>query len=92
MADNTNSKAGPAVSYQDWLANQSQVNHGYITRQTYMDEMGRRWDVLDIEHRGLTADQINSMYAAPSPGQVKANSPYTNPTGTEPRGENSGGK
>ena len=89
-ADNTNSKSDP--SYQDWLTTQSRANHGYISRRVYMDEMGRRWDALDREHRGLTRDQIDSMYGAPSPGQVKANSSYTNPTGTEARGQNSGGK
>jgi hypothetical protein len=91
-ANNTNSKVAPATSYQDWLSQQSQVNHGYISRRAYMDEMGRRWDAMDSEHRGLTREQIDSMYAAPSPGEVKANSSYTNPTGTEPRGQNSGGK
>lgn len=89
-ADNTNSKSDP--SYQDWLTTQSQANHGYISRRVYMDEMGRRWDTLDREHRGLTRDQIDSMYGAPSPGEVKANSSSTNPTGTEPKGQNSGGK
>lgn len=89
-ADNTNSKGSP--SYQDWLTQQSQTNHGYISRDIYMEEMGRRWDALDREHRGLTRDEINSMYGAPSPGSVKANSSNTNPTGTEARGQNSGGK
>lgn len=91
-ADNTNSKSAPAGSYQDWLSQQSQMNHGYISRREYMDEMGRRWDRLDTERRGLTRDQIGSMYEAPSPGEVKAPSPNTNPTGTEPKGQNSGGK
>ena len=89
-ADNTNSNSDP--SYQDWLTTQSQANHGYISRRVYMDEMGRRWDVLDREHRGLTGDQIDSMYGTPSPGRVKANTSYTNPTGTEARGQNGGGK
>lgn len=91
-ADNTNSKSGPAVSYQDWLTKQSQTSNGYISRQVYMDEMGRRWDAMDADQRGLTRDQINSLYGAPSPGEVKANSSYTNPTGTEAKGQNSGGK
>ena len=91
-ADNTNSRTGPSVSYQDWLAHQSQLNHGYITRREYMDEMGRRWDAMDTEHHGLTREQIDSMYGfnAPSPGQVKAPGPNTNPTGTELKGQNSG--
>jgi hypothetical protein len=93
-ADNTNSKSGPVVSYQDWLMKQSQTNHGYISRQAYMDEMGRRWDAMDADQHGLTPAQINSMYGitAPSPGEVKAPGPHTNPTGTEATGENSGGK
>lgn len=93
-ADSTNSKTGPSVSYQDWLAHQSEMNHGYITRREYMDEMGRRWDAMDAGHRGLTRDQIDSMYgtSAASPGEVKAPARNTNPTGTEMRGQNSGGK
>jgi hypothetical protein len=27
-----------------------------------MKEAGRRWDLADTNRRGLTADQINSMY------------------------------
>jgi len=91
-ADNTNSEIAPQGSYQDWLSEQSQTNHGYISRREYMDEMGRRWDRLDREHRGLTPDQIDSMYEAPSPGEVKAPGPHSNPTGTEREGQNSGGK
>ena len=91
-ANNTNSKVAPASSYQNWLTEQSQVNHGYISRRDYMDEMGRRWDAIDTEHRGLTRDQIDSIYGTPSPGEVKASTSHTNPTGTEMRGQNSGGK
>ena len=93
-ADDTNSMSGPVVSYQDWLTRQSQTEHGYISRRAYMDEMGRRWDARDTTRHGLTPAQINSMYGnpAPSPGEVNPAGPNTNPTGTESRGQNSGGK
>ena len=91
-ADNTNSKSSP--TFQGWLTDYSKANKGYISRQAYMDEMGRRWDAMDRDHRGLTMDQVNSMYgyagSQPSPGMVKPQTNATNPTGTELKGQNSG--
>ena len=91
-ADNSNSKSAPA--FQSWMRDYSTKNKGYISRQAYMDEMGRRWDAMDRNRQGLTMDQINSMYgyegAQPSPGMVKPQTNSTNPTGTELKGQNSG--
>ena len=91
-ADNSNSKSAPTL--QTWMSDYSRTNKGYISRKAYMDEMGRRWDAMDRSNQGLTMDQINGMYGynAPSPGMVKGQTNATNPSGTEPKGQNSGGK
>jgi hypothetical protein len=49
-----------SMTFQQWLNMQS--GKGRITRQMYMDEAARRWDMMDKEKRGLTADEINRMY------------------------------
>jgi hypothetical protein len=55
--------------------------------------MARRWDAMDTNRQGLTSDQVNSMYGnQPTPGMVQGQSNATNPSGTEPKGQNSGGK
>ena len=90
-ADNTNAKVDPAFS--TWMRSYSEAHGGRISRQAYMDEAGRRWDAMDKQNRGLTTAEINRMYGyGPSPGQVKAGTSQTNPTGTEPKGQSSGGK
>ena len=92
-ADNTNSRSAPGTpTFQNWMNDQSRTNQGYISREAYMQEAGRRWDQMDTSRRGLTADQINSLYGpSPTPGQVNPPTNQTNPTGTEPKGQNSGG-
>lgn len=91
-ADNTNSRSSP--TFQGWMSDYSKANKGYISRQAYMDEMGRRWDAMDRSRNGLTMDQVNSMYgySGANPGMVKRQTNATNPTGTEPKGQNSRGK
>ena len=91
-ADSTNSKSAPTL--QTWMSDYSTAHKGYISRQAYMDEMGRRWDAMDRNQRGLTVDEINSMYgySQPSPGMTHAQTNATNPSGTELKGQNSGGK
>lgn len=90
-ADNTNSKSAPTL--QTWMSDYSRQNKGYISRKAYMDEMNRRWEAADRNNQGLTMDEINSMYGyGPTPGAVKAQTNATNPSGTEPKGQNSGGK
>ena len=51
-ADNTNSRSAPTL--QTWMSDYSRAHNGYISRQAYMDEMGRRWDAMDRNNRGLT--------------------------------------
>ena len=91
-ADNTNSKSAPTL--RAWMNDYSTRNQGYISRRAYMDEMGRRWDAMDRSQQGLTIEQIDSMYGytQPSPGMVKPQTNATNPSGSEPQGQNSGGK
>lgn len=53
-ADNTNSKSGPAVA-DDWATKYATDHQGRISRQAYLDEMGRRFDALDKARlRGVT--------------------------------------
>jgi hypothetical protein len=91
-ADSTNSKSAPTL--QTWMSDYSRANKGYISRKAYMDEMNRRWEAMDRNNQGLTMDQINSMYGytQPNPGMVHGQTNATNPSGTEPKGQNSGGK
>ena len=49
-----------SMTFQQWLNAQS--GKGRITRQMYMDEAARRWDMMDKDNRGLTMDEINRMY------------------------------
>jgi hypothetical protein len=49
-----------STTFQQWLNAQS--GKGRITRQMYMDEAARRWDLRDKEKRGLTAQEINDLY------------------------------
>ena len=46
-------------TFQSWLNKHSGDR---ISRQAYMDEVGRRWDAADAQKRGLTSDEINRMY------------------------------
>ena len=91
QADNTNSKSDP--TFNTWMHGYAGAHNGRISRQAYMDEAGQRWDAMDREHRGLTTQEIDSMYGyQPTPGRVQPGTNGTNPTGTEARGQNSGGK
>ena len=49
-----------SMTFQQWLNTQS--GKGRITRQMYMDEVGRRWDTMDKENKGLTMQDVNSLY------------------------------
>jgi len=53
-ADNTNSKSGPGVA-DSWADKYASEHQGKISRQAYLDEMGRRFDAMDTSKRnGLT--------------------------------------
>jgi len=60
QADNTNSKTSPGLS--GWMTDYSKSNNGRISRDAYMREQERRWDMADPQKRGLTTDEINRAY------------------------------
>jgi hypothetical protein len=47
---------------QEWATDYATKNKGRITRQAYMDEMGRRWDAVDKSHQGLTPAEVSRIY------------------------------
>lgn len=50
-ADNTNSRSGPGVA-DTWVTKYAAEHKGRISRQAYMDEMGRRFDTMDKAKQG----------------------------------------
>jgi hypothetical protein len=44
-----------------WVNDYSTRNNGRITRQAYLDEMGRRWDAMDANRQGLTPAQVSRL-------------------------------
>jgi hypothetical protein len=60
QADNTNSRSVP--SFSQWMSEHSNAHQGRISRDAYMREQQRRWDMMDRDRRGLTLDDINRMY------------------------------
>jgi len=63
QADNSNSKTSPASpALGGWMTDYSKSNNGRISRDAYMREQQRRWDLADAQKRGLTIDEINQAY------------------------------
>lgn len=63
QADNTNSKTAPASpALGGWMTDYSKANSGRISRDAYMREQERRWDLADPQRRGLTTDEVNRAY------------------------------
>ena len=50
------------MTFQEWLNDHSAKNSGRVSRQAYMDEMGRRWDTMDKSKQGLSAAEIRGVY------------------------------
>ena len=78
QADNSNSKTSPSSSaFGGWMTDYSKSNNGRISRDAYMREQERRWDMADKERRGLTIDDINRTYgyqwSNPTPMGTNAN-------------------
>jgi hypothetical protein len=48
-------------SFDQWLSDSSTHHNGRISRQAYMDEMGRRWDAMDKNRQGLTPREVSSL-------------------------------
>ena len=55
-------KTDTSGNFQTWLSTHSVQNNGRVSRQDYMAEAGRRWDMSDRNKQGLTRDEINSTY------------------------------
>ena len=61
-ADNTNSRARTGEGDMNtWVNRHAQDNKGRISRQAYLDEMGRRWDALDRSSQGLTPAEVSRL-------------------------------
>ena len=60
-------------SFAGWVSQQQAANKGRVSRQAYMDEVGRRWDQTDTNKQGLTADQINQTYGMGATGAAGVN-------------------
>ena len=68
----TNSRTNAMAAQQDGLGSQSGASHswaddyaahnnGRVSRQAYMDEMGRRWDAMDRNQQGLTPAEVSHL-------------------------------
>ena len=61
-ADNTNSRARTGdADMNAWATRWAKDNQGRISRQAYMDEMGRRWDSMDRSSQGLTPAEVSRL-------------------------------
>lgn len=70
---NTNSKTQSSVARQEGVPEQSTgdaatwergyaaQHNGRISRDAYMEEMGRRWDALDRNRQGLTPSEVSRL-------------------------------
>lgn len=59
-----NPGVGGSGAFSGWLSDYQAQNKGKVSRQAYMDEVGRRWDSADTNRQGLTVDQINQTYGS----------------------------
>jgi hypothetical protein len=48
------------------MTDHSKAHQGRISRDAYMEEAGRRWDAMDRDRRGLTTDQVTTLYGFPA--------------------------
>lgn len=68
MPSSATTGVGGSGSFSGWLSDYQSKNSGRVSRQAYMDEVGRRWDAADANKQGLTADQINQTYGMGATG------------------------
>ena len=59
-------KTESTSTFQEWLNAHSAKNNGRVQRQAYMDEMGRRWDMMDKNKQGLTMAEVRGFYGPPA--------------------------
>lgn len=62
-------------AFSGWMNDYQSKNQGRISRQAYMDEVGRRWDQADTNKQGLTTDQINRAYGYGGTGAIVNTTP-----------------
>jgi hypothetical protein len=60
-ADNTNSRARTADDMNAWMSRHARDHKGRISREAYLDEMGRRWDAMDRNSQGLTPAEVSRL-------------------------------
>ena len=63
-ADNTNSAVAPANPDADmsaWAGDYATTNNGRISRDAYLNEIGRRWDRYDQGNQGLTPGEVGRI-------------------------------
>jgi len=53
-----------------WMQDYSVRNNGRISREAYLDEMGRRWDAMDANRGGLSPAEVSRLT-----GRVDSNAP-----------------
>lgn len=53
-----------------WMQDYSVRNDGRISREAYLDEMGRRWDAMDANRGGLSPAEVSRLT-----GRVDSNAP-----------------
>lgn len=85
-ADNTNSRAPTGgVDMNAWVTRHAQDHKGRITRDAYMNEMGRRWDSMDRNSQGLTPAEVSRLT-----GKVDVDHSAPPRTGTDAQAGNMG--
>lgn len=63
-ADNSNSPVAPAnpdADMRSWANDYATTNSGRISRDAYLDEIGRRWDRHDQGSQGLTPAEVGRL-------------------------------
>ena len=53
-----------------WMRDYSLRNNGRISREAYMNEVGRRWDAMDAQRQGLSPADVSRLT-----GRVDSNAP-----------------
>ena len=66
----------PMRSQQDWAEGYAREHNGRVTREAYMNEVGRRWASVDRNGQGLTPEELRALYggsagAAPATSTVR---------------------
>jgi OsmC subfamily peroxiredoxin len=55
-----------------WADDWASQHEGRISRQAYMDEMGRRWDAMDHSRQGLTPREVSAITGHPDSNALPA--------------------